>query len=141
MIRFFDTSALVKRYVEEPGSTMVRAALRSHSIVVARVTFAEAAAAVTRAARAGAISEEQRDSILARLPEDFARLQVVEIRPALVARVPALVTRHPLRAYDAIQLAAAITVRQTGLAVEIWCADGDLVGAAIAEGFRVITPS
>jgi predicted nucleic acid-binding protein len=77
VIRFFDTSALVKRYVEEPGSTMVRAALRAHAVVAARVTLAEAAAAVTRAARAGAIAEEQRDVILARLPMDFAKLQVV----------------------------------------------------------------
>ena len=47
------------------------------------------------------------------------REAVVEIRPALVARVPALVARYTLRAYDAIQLAAAITVRQTGLSVEL----------------------
>jgi hypothetical protein len=46
-----------------------------------------------------------------------------------------------LRAYDAIQLAAAITVRQTGLSVELWCTDGELGGSAIAEGFRVVTPS
>lgn len=39
MIRFFDTSALVKRYVGEPGSAMVRAALRAHPVVVARVTL------------------------------------------------------------------------------------------------------
>jgi len=68
-------------------------------------------------------------------------LQIIEIRPALVARVPDLVTRHPLRAYDAIQLAAATTVRETGTSVEIWCADGELVEAARGEGFRVITPS
>jgi predicted nucleic acid-binding protein len=65
---------------------------------------------------------------------------VIEIRPALVARVPELVVRYPLRAYDAIQLAAAGSVRQTGLAVEMWCADGDLAAAAMAEGFRVVTP-
>lgn len=51
MIRFFDTSALVKRYVEEPGSAMVRATLRAHPCTVARVTLAEAAAAVARACR------------------------------------------------------------------------------------------
>jgi predicted nucleic acid-binding protein len=73
VIRFFDTSALVKRYVEEPGSGMVRAALRTHAVVVARVTLAEAAAAVTRAFRAGALTEAHRDVILARLPEDFAK--------------------------------------------------------------------
>jgi uncharacterized protein len=141
LIRFFDTSALVKRYVEEPGSSMVRSALRSHAVAVARVTLAEAAAAVARAARTGILTEAHRDIILARLPEDFAKLQVVELRPALVARVPALVVRYPLRAYDAIQLAAAGVVRQTGLAVEMWCADGDLAAAAVADGFRVITPA
>lgn len=141
MIRFFDTSAFVKRYVEESGSAMVRAALRAHAVVVARVTLAETAAAVARATRLGVISEAQRDVILARLPEDFAKLQVVEIRPALVARVPGIVVRYPLRAYDAIQLAAAITVRQTGLAVELWCADGDLAVSAMSDGFRVILPA
>jgi hypothetical protein len=141
VIRFFDTSALVKRYVDEPGSRMVRESLRLHAAVVARVTLAEAAAAVARAARLGAITEDQRDRILARLPEDFAQLQVVEVRPALVARVPTLVVRHPLRAYDAIQLASASVVRQTGIAVEVWCADGDLAAAARTEGFRVVTPS
>jgi hypothetical protein len=141
VIRFFDTSAFVKRYVEEPGSTMVRTALRSHAVAVARVTLAEAAAAVARAARAGALTEAQRDVILARLPEDFAKLSVVEIRPALVARVPALVVRYPLRAYDAIQLAAAGVIRQTGVSVEMWCADGELAAAAIAEGFRLVTPA
>lgn len=105
------------------------------------MTFAEAAAAVARAGHLGAITNAQRDVILARLPQDFARLQVVEIRPALVARVPSLVTRHPLRAYDAIQLAAAIAVRETGIAVEVCCADGELVEAARGDGFRVIIPS
>jgi predicted nucleic acid-binding protein len=101
VIRFFDTSALAKRYVEEPGSAMVRAALLRHAVVVARVTLAEVAAAVARAARNGSLTQAQRDTILGRLPADFAKLQVVEIRPALVARVPALVARYPLRAYDA----------------------------------------
>ena len=141
MIRFFDTSALAKRYVEEPGSAMVRAALARHTVAVARVTLAEVAAAVARAARNGFLTEAQRDTILARLPADFGKLQVIEVRPALVARVPALVARYPLRAYDAIQLAAAVAVRQSGLAVEIWCADGDLSAAAVAEGFRLVTPT
>ncbi|MBK9258470.1 MAG: type II toxin-antitoxin system VapC family toxin [Polyangiaceae bacterium] len=140
MIRFFDTSALVKRYVDEPGSAMVRSALRAHLVSVARVAFAEAAAAVARAARLGAITDSQRDVILGRLPHDFTRLSVIEMRPALIARVSSLVTRHPLRAYDAIQLASALALRQAEGPVELWCADGVLLEAAIAEGFRVVKP-
>ena len=140
MIRFFDTSAFVKRYVDEPGSAMVRAALRTHTIAVARATFAEAAAAVARASRLGVMNDAQRDVILDRLPVDFSRLSVIEMRRAVVERVPTLVTRYPLRGYDAIQLASALTLRQTGLAVEVWCADGVLLEAAAAEGCHVVKP-
>jgi hypothetical protein len=64
----------------------------------------------------------------------------VEIRPALVALVPNLVARHPLRGYDAVQLAAALTVQASGHAVEPWCADATLCGAAAAEGLKVVSP-
>ena len=41
MIDYFDTSAIAKRYVKEPGSPEVRRALaRGHS-AVARITYAE----------------------------------------------------------------------------------------------------
>jgi len=47
---------------------------------------------------------------------DFSRLTIVETRAALVGLVPDLVIRHPLRGYDAVQLATALTVRRATLA-------------------------
>ena len=141
MTRFFDTSALAKRYVSEPGSLLVRSTLRSTPVSVARITYAELAASIARAWRLAAISEDQRDVILARLAGDFARLNIVEIRAQLVALVPDLVIRHPLRGYDAVQLATALTIRATGQAVEFWAADAALCQAAGAEGLRVVNPS
>ena len=64
MIRFFDTSALAKRYMSEAGSPLVRATLRLHEAAVARIAYAELAASVARAWRTGAIAETQRDAIL-----------------------------------------------------------------------------
>ncbi len=141
MTRFFDTSALAKRYISEPGSELVRTILRSHPVTVARVAYAELAASVARAWRMGALTEAHRDAILKRLASDFARLNIVEIRPALVALAPDLVVRHPLRGYDAIQLAAALTVQSAGQSVEFWSADATLCQAAVAEGLRMQNPS
>jgi predicted nucleic acid-binding protein len=141
LTRFFDTSALAKRYVSEPGSLLVRSTLRSTPVSVARITYAELAASIARAWRLAAISEDQRDVILARLAGDFARLNIVEIRAQLVAMVPDLVVRHPLRGYDAVQLATALTIRATGQAVEFWAADAALCQTAGAEGLRVVNPS
>jgi hypothetical protein len=78
---------------------------------------------------------------LARLAGDFAHMNIVEIRAALVALVPDLVMRHPLRGYDAVQLAAALTVRTSGMAVEFWSSDVGLCQAAATEGLRVVNPN
>ncbi len=114
MTRFFDTSALAKRYISESGSQLVRTTLRAHS---------------------------QRDAIMTRLAGDFARLNIVEIRAALVSLVPDLVLRHPLRGYDAVQLATALTIRASGQSVEFWSADATLCQAAATEGLRIVNPS
>ena len=73
MIRFFDTSALVKRYVDEPGSGMVRAAIRTHAAVVVRVTLAEAAAAIARAARGREVDARGGDAARGGEPVKAAR--------------------------------------------------------------------
>ena len=141
MIRFFDTSALAKRYIAESGSALVRATLRAHPVSVARITYAELAASIARAWRLNAITEAQRDAILARLASDFSRLNIVEIRAALVGLVPELVVRHPLRGYDAVQLATALTVHASGQPVEFWSADAALCQAAATEGLRIVIPA
>ena len=141
MIHFLDTSALAKRYVREPGSATLWAALRRARIVVARITYAELLATLARACREGVISEAQRIRAFERVDEDFNVLSVIEIRATLLRRVGELVVRHPLRAYDAVQLAAALTVKDQGGSVQFWSADERLVAAARLEGLRVAVPA
>jgi predicted nucleic acid-binding protein len=137
MIYFLDTSVLVKRYLTEPGSAEVRSLFRRKwPIAVARIASAELAAAVARQHREGAVSETTRDVILARLNRDFAQMTVVDVRAAMLSRVPALVVRWPLRAYDAVQLAAALTLQASGVSTTFWSSDANLVAAALGEGLR-----
>ncbi|MBV9946203.1 MAG: hypothetical protein JOZ69_05090 [Myxococcales bacterium] len=58
-----------------------------------------------------------------------------------MALVPELVLRHPIRGYDAVQLAAALTVRASGQAVEFWSSDAALCQAAANEGLRIVNPA
>jgi predicted nucleic acid-binding protein len=138
LIHYLDTSALVKRYVLEPGSASVRPLFRRKSVATARVAYAEIAATFARLCREGALDEDDRDGIYKRLDADFAALTVVEIRTSLVRRIPDLVRRRPLRGYDAVHLAAALTLRDRGAAVTFWAADTRLVDAANAEGLRTV---
>jgi predicted nucleic acid-binding protein len=138
MIYFLDTSALVQRYLPEPGSVAVRALFRRRrAIGVARIASAELAAAIARQCREGLIADAARDAIFQRLPADFAEMTVVEIRAPVLSRVPALVVRWPLRGYDAVQLAAALSLHASGLATTFWSGDSRLLEAARGEGLRV----
>jgi predicted nucleic acid-binding protein len=138
LIHYLDTSALVKRYVKEAGSTFVRSVFRSRSVATARIAYAEIAATLARLCREGRLDEAGRDRIYARLDADFTALSVVEIRAALVRGIPALVMRHPLRGYDAVHLAAALVIQGAGAAVTFWAADVNLTRSARAEGLRAV---
>jgi predicted nucleic acid-binding protein len=138
MIYFLDTSALVKRYVTEPGSDQVRRLVRRKvDIAVARITEAEAYAAIARAARMNVLTSDDRDRAFEQIAEDVAAAQVVELRRSTVGAVRDLVVRWPLRGYDAIQLSCALRLRSENLAVAFWCADDELARAARGEGLRV----
>jgi predicted nucleic acid-binding protein len=137
VIHFVDTSVLVKRYVREPGAAALWTALRRGRVVVARITYAELLATIARACREGVISEAQRARAFDRVVDDFRELAVVEVRGPVMDRVAELVIRHPLRGYDAVQLASALTVRARGGATQFWSADERLADAARKEGLRV----
>jgi predicted nucleic acid-binding protein len=139
MIHFLDTSALVKRYVTEPGSDQVRRLFRRKvDIALARITEAEAYAAIARAVRMGALTDEDRDRAFGQIGEDVGAARVVEIRRSVVSLVRDLVVRWPLRGYDAIQLSCTLRLQSEKLAVVFWCADDQLASAARGEGVRVV---
>jgi hypothetical protein len=73
------------------------------------------------------------------------RYQVIQITRAVVTQAGMVLERHALRAYDAVQLACALTVRrllhQYGLTPPLFVAADDvLLAAAAAEGFAVENP-
>ena len=60
---------------------------------------------------------------------------------AVMEEAARLIDRHPLRAYDALQLAGCLVVRQ-GMPgpVTFVCADGRLCEAAANEGLTTLNP-
>jgi predicted nucleic acid-binding protein len=100
---FVDSSALVKRYVQEAGTAWVRRLTRR---------------------------------------SDRTRIYLT---PALFDEAMRLANKHALRAYDAVQLAAALKIRgerqDAGLApVTLISADQGLNDAALVEGMAVDDP-
>jgi predicted nucleic acid-binding protein len=140
--RYFDASALVKRYVREPGSIGVRRLLTNGIAATSRLSEVEVSSGIVRRAREGAFNSQHRDRALAALQHDLPALAIVEIIPEITSDARALLLRHALRAGDAIQLASCLYLRRRlGESIPFVAFDHRLLDAARAEGLAVVTTS
>ena len=148
-VTYCDASALVKRYVVEVGSPWVRrmVARPVHPVLyTAALTEVEVRSALQRLVREGRLDTAQAQRLTQRVAQHFTRrYQLIRITRTVVAQAGRLVESHPLRAYDAVQLACALTVRrlmhQRGVPPPLFvAADTTLLAAARAEGFLVDNP-
>ena len=142
-VYFVDSSALVKRYVLETGTAWVRGITRqtpSTVIYIAHITAVEVTSAVARLRKGRTLTSKKASSILHRFRQHLAgRCTVIEITPTLLNEATRLANTHALRAYDVVQLAAALEINQkeqdAGFApVTLISADQALNDAATANG-------
>ena len=134
-MRYFDASALVKRYVREKGSAKVARLLSSDAPATSRLSAVEVASALAFRAREGTCSVAERDRALTALDDDLGAILVVEMTPEVTARACSLLRRHPLRAGDAVQLASCLFLQdELGQAISLVAFDDRLAKAAAAEG-------
>ena len=139
-MRFWDTSAVVPICVQETGSTSARELLvEDASVVVWWGTRTECVSALMRRMREGGLTrsdERAARHVLHLLSQSWMEMQPSDTVRSLAERLLAV---HPLRAADALQLAAAI----------LWCGqhpagqgfvafDERLRDAGHREGFTVL---
>lgn len=147
---FWDSSALVKRYVAETGTSWVQAvtgpsARNAH--LVARITWVEVTSALARRQREGSLSPEQVAKALRAFRFDWnTQFRVVDLDQPLAELAGQLLARHPLRAYDAVQMASALRIHPSfsssrSTSLTFVAADDRLLGAAEAEGLQVDNPN
>jgi hypothetical protein len=146
---YFDSSALVKRYLAETGSTWVQARCSdpTHVIVTADLARVEIAAAFARKLREGAITQAEYQAARARLVDDVhQRFQIIPVTSQRIDEAIELTTRRPLRGYDAVHLACALHANRMLLAnnlqpLVLIAADGVLLEAAETEGLDIENPN
>ena len=142
---FVDSSALVKRYVQESGTTWTRGLTHrstGNRIFLARITVVEVTAAVARRRSGRTLSAAQASSLLTRFRKHVVgRYTILEVTPNLLAAAATLANKHDLRAYDAVQLAAALElnyISQGGIVLV--SSDNELNDAAASEGLPIEDP-
>ncbi len=147
---FLDTSALVKRYVNEMGTAWVHLLhdpQAGHTRWLVQMTAVEATAAVFRRARAGHLSLADAQHIRTRFRADLMTdYRIIDVTPLLIERAMDLAEQFALRGYDAVQLAAADLVNTQFVSlrhppITFVSADNDLNTAAQRLGLSVEDPN
>uniref|UniRef100_A0A832H8E6 PIN domain-containing protein n=1 Tax=Oscillatoriales cyanobacterium SpSt-402 TaxID=2282168 RepID=A0A832H8E6_9CYAN len=149
-VYFLDSSALVKRYINETGSAWVLGLLTptlNSEFFVAAITGVEIIAAITRRARNGNIAAADAAAVCNQLRSDLQTdYQVVEITEGIISSGMTLAETQGLRGYDAVQLAAGCAINElcvvNGLSPIIFVsADEELNLAAAHKGLLVENPN
>lgn len=146
---YFDSSALVKRYMVETGTAWVQrlCTASNNTIVVAELGLVEVAAAFAGKRRGRFISASAYRHALADLQHDAAHAYLLaQVNRTIIDEAINLTMHHRLRGYDAVHLATALYLNQTLQAhqlpsLDFICADNELLIAAQAEGLTVDNPN
>ncbi len=145
-IHFLDSSAVVKYYVTEPGSTWIRRLVDSDELLfLAQITIPEVAAALGILERRKHISRRHRKSLWERFVRDSTkRYRFTPVVYNVLYSAALLCISHPLKAYDAVQLAVGLAIQRTLTPQNVSCClisgDDVLITAAWAEGLTVDNP-
>ena len=113
---YLDSSAVVKNYLIEPGSTWVRSLINpaeGHVFYTVLLTGPEVVAAIFRKVRIGLLpipdARSMANSFRANWSQQYA---IVAADIPLMEQAMTLAAQYPLRGYDAVHLAAALQLRQ-----------------------------
>jgi uncharacterized protein len=110
-------------------------------MVVWVLTRVEIVSAIWRQVREASLTAAEAATALRRLEERAARWTEVESVAAVRLRAERLLAVHPLRAVDALQLAAALTYNAEQSRGRVFLTrERELAAAAAREGFTVVAP-
>ena len=137
---YFDTSALIKRYVNEKGSGRVVSLLRRYDLLSSAITPVEVMSALCRRKRNGELSDQDFAVTLSRIRGERTRWELVELGGTVLSRAEEIVQGIvPMRALDAVHVASLTTFQAAaGMPVPFVTGNGKQRDAATLLGLEVI---
>lgn len=147
MIYYLDTSALVKRYVDETGSQWLRGTISAaETLLSTQLLVPEVISALNRLVREDMLALPDYRRLRVAFRDDcVSEYQLTPPRSDILSLSCELIERHPLRAYDAVHLATALVIERALQTQDLpqltfLSADNRLLTIAAAEGLETDNP-
>ncbi len=106
---FVDTSSLVKRYIEEPGSSEIdNCFINADEIFVSSVTHIELTAALTRRYSDKSIDKQSYNKALKEFEAELVYFKIIPFSDTFENSAVQIIKKHTMKTLDAIQLSSAL---------------------------------
>ena len=136
---YFDTSALIKRYVDEDGRREVLQLLHRHQCVTSAVLSAELSSALRRRVADGSLDARRVPQILKRFAADREFWALIAVTNEVLQAAEKLVAAHPLCTLDAIHVTSAELFADRLATSELTFVSADARQTAIAAAIGMAT--
>ena len=138
MWAYFDSSAVVKVYVQESGRAAVLRLLRQREVVASAILPVEIRGALRRRVAENVIESSRLPAALQQLARDRAQWNFIAVSTEILKRAEQIVATHAVRTLDAIHIASAQEfARRLQARVPFISADHRQIEAAAAVGLIV----
>ena len=152
---YFDSSAIVKLYITEPGTDWVTEIFRAknpdgarlHRITFSKIGIVELSAAIARRYRMQMLSRESQRALYRRFMQDCVhQFRTLSPNNHQIYQAAELVQNYALRGYDAIHLATALAMSNEFITnqlptITFLSADQQLCQSADEAGLNVRNPN
>ncbi len=136
---YLDSSALVKRYIDEAESSVVnRRFSEARSFVTSSLTYAEMYAVIGRAYKEHIISRVEFETIKKQFEADWSKFLVVDFSEEIRKYLPKLIKKIYLRGADLVHLVTVYALKEKGLVLNLLTYDVAMLKAASLFGIRSI---
>jgi predicted nucleic acid-binding protein len=137
---FFDSSALLKRYLDEAGSISTQQLFESADrVFVSAITHIECVSSFQRLLHQKFIGEKDYKRLQTEINFDFPFFEAVQFNEEVKSYALKIVEKYPLKALDTIQLASLLQVANE-IDSFVVC-DQKLKKIAVKEGFHIVDPT
>lgn len=139
-MNYLDTSALIKRFVQEKGSRLVQTLMgQGEPIATAKIAYIEVYAGLNRKFREGHLSRMHHTRACKQFETDWTAYIRVDLQDEILRLARDLIQRHPLKGFDAVHLTSALELRNAlGEGVTFVAADERLLRAARTENLGIL---
>ena len=139
---YFDSSALVKRYLEEDGTDRVNEIIVSAPFIsTSKLTYPEMLSAFARKFKREDISEREFRRAANKFETDWDYFLIIEFQNELLSLINKTIKKHYLRGADSLHLASALWLKYAAKEnVTFIASDIELLKAAKLERLQIINP-